>query len=386
MSTPADLEQEQLILDSVGRFLDREVKPHVHALEHDDIYPAAIVEGMKALGLFGATIGADYGGLGLSASTYAKIVETVSTMWMSLAGIFNSHLIMAAAVERFGTQAQKESFLPRFATGELRGGLALTEPDCATDRQAIRTTARREGNRGYVINGTKTWISNGIYGQIFALLVKTDLTAEPRHRGMSLFLAEKGAGFTVSKKLEKLGYKGLDSAELIFSDYEVPADRLIGGAEGRGLQHALSGLELGRINVAARGVGVAKAALDEALRYAQGRKGCGQPIAQHQAIQLKLADMATRTEAARLLVHRAAEMYDRGDRCDMEAGMAKLFASEAAVTCSMESMRIHGGYGYSKEFMVERLYRDAPLLVIGEGTNELQRIIIARQLIARNKV
>src|SRR4030081_1642713 len=263
MSTPADLEQEQLILDSVGRFLDREVKPHVHALEHDDIYPADIVEGMKALGLFGATIGADYGGLGLSASTYAKIVETVSTMWMSLAGIFNSHLIMAAAVERFGTQAQKESFLPRFATGELRGGLALTEPDCGTDLQAIRTSARRQGNEGYVVNGTKTWISNGIYGQIFALLVQTDPAAEPRHRGMSLFLAEKGPGFTVSRKLEKLGYKGIDSAELVFADYEVPADRLIGGAEGRGLQHALSGLEFGRINVAARGVGVAKAAPEE---------------------------------------------------------------------------------------------------------------------------
>jgi alkylation response protein AidB-like acyl-CoA dehydrogenase len=389
--TNSDTEQEQLILDSVGRFLDREVKPHVHALEHDDIYPAEIVEGMKALGLFGATIGADYGGLGLSATTYARIVETVSTVWMSLAGIFNSHLIMAAAVERFGTPAQKESFLPRFATGELRGGLALTEPDCGTDLQAIRTTARRAinqvgGNQDYVINGTKTWISNGIYGQIFALLVKTDPAAEPRHRGMSLFLAEKGPGFTVSKKMEKLGYKGLDSAELVFADYEVPADRLIGGAEGRGLQHALSGLELGRINVAARGVGVAKAALDEAISYSQIRKTFGKPICEHQAIQLKLADMATQVEAARLLVDRAAQAYDKGERCDMEAGMAKLFASEAAVTVSLESMRIHGGYGYSKEFTVERLYRDAPLLVIGEGTNEMQRIIIARQLIARNKL
>jgi alkylation response protein AidB-like acyl-CoA dehydrogenase len=391
MSAPADLEQEQLILDSVGRFLDREVKPHVHALEHDDIWPAEIVEGMKALGLFGATIGVDHGGLGLSASTYARIVETVSTVWMSLAGIFNSHLIMAAAVERFGTPAQKESFLPRFATGELRGGLALTEPDCGTDLQAIRTTARRAinqagGNQDYVINGTKTWISNGIHGQIFALLVKTDPNVEPRHRGMSLFLAEKGPGFTVSKKLEKLGYKGIDSAELVFADYQVPADRLIGGAEGRGLQQALGGLELGRINVAARGVGVARAALDEAISYSQIRKTFGKPICEHQAIQLKLADMATQVEAARLLTERAAQAYDKGERCDMEAGMAKLFASEAAVNVSLEAMRIHGGYGYSKEFTVERLYRDAPLLVIGEGTNELQRIIIARQLIARNKV
>jgi alkylation response protein AidB-like acyl-CoA dehydrogenase len=382
----ADSEQDRLILDSVERFLEREVKPHVHALEHDDIYPEEIVAGMKALGLFGATIGTDYGGLGLSATTYARIVERVSRVWMSLSGIFNSHLIMAAAVERFGTAAQKRQFLPRFASGELRGGLALTEPDCGTDLQAIRTTARRHGNDAYIVNGTKTWISNGIHGQIFALLVKTDPTAEPRHRGMSLFLAEKGPGFTVGRKLEKLGYKGIDSAELVFDDYAIPADRLIGGQEGRGLQHALGGLELGRINVAARGVGVAQAALDEAVRYSQVRKTFGKPICEHQAIQLKLADMATQVEASRLLVERAARAYDRGERCDMEAGMAKLFASEAAVTVSLEAMRIHGGYGYSKEFIVERLYRDAPLLVIGEGTNELQRIIIARQLIARNKV
>src|SRR3954464_10635394 len=386
MRMSADAEQDRLILDSVGRFLEREVRPHVHALEHDDVYPEEIVEGMKALGLFGATIGVDYGGLGLSATTYAKIVETVSTVWMSLSGIFNSHLIMAAAVERFGTPAQKQQFLPRFATGELRGGLALTEPDCGTDLQAIRTTARRQGNEGYLINGTKTWISNGIHGQIFALLVKTDPAAEPRHRGMSLFLAEKGPGFTVSGKLEKLGYKGIDSAELVFEDYEIRADRLIGGQEGRGLQHALGGLELGRINVAARGVGVAEAASDEAVRYSQVRKTFGKPICEHQAIQLKLADMATQVEAARLLVDKAAAAYDRGERCDMEAGMAKLFASEAALENATEAMRIHGAYGYSKEFPVERYYRDAPLMCIGEGTNEMQRIIIAKQLIERNRV
>ncbi|HUJ97386.1 MAG TPA: acyl-CoA dehydrogenase family protein [Stellaceae bacterium] len=378
-------EQDALILDSVRRFLDREVKPHVHQLEHDDIYPEEIVAGMKALGLFGATIAAEYGGLGLSTTTYARIVELVSTVWMSLSGIFNSHLIMAAAVQRFGAEAQKRHFLPRFASGELRGGLALTEPDCGTDLQAIRTTARRDGDH-YRINGTKTWISNGIHGQCFALLVKTDPAAQPRHRGMSLFLAEKGPGFAVSRKLEKLGYKGIDSAELVFSDYRIPADRLIGGSEGLGLKHALGGLELGRINVAARGVGVAQAALDQAVAYSQVRKTFGKPICEHQAIQLKLADMATQVRAARLLVQDAARAYDRGERCDMEAGMAKLFASEAAVSCSLESMRIHGGYGYSKEFTVERLYRDAPLLVIGEGTNELQRIIIARQLIERNPV
>jgi len=376
---------DEMILDSVARFLQRDVKPYVKQLEHDDEYPAEVVERMKELGLFGATIPAEYGGLGLSCTTYAAIVEAVSTVWMSLSGIFNSHLIMAAAVQRFGTAEQRQAFLPRFATGELRGGLALTEPDCGTDLQAIRTTAQRDGAE-YVVNGTKTWISNGIYGQCFALLVKTDLDAAPRHRGMSLFLAEKGPGFTVSRKLEKLGYKGIDSAELVFQDYRIPASRLIGGAEGRGLQHTLGGLELGRINVAARGVGVAQAALNEAVSYSQLRKTFGKPICQHQAIQTKLGDMATQVQAARLLVESAAQAYDRGDRCDMEAGMAKLFATEAAVNVSLESMRIHGGYGYSTEFTVERLYRDAPLLVIGEGTNEMQRIIIARQLIERNPV
>ncbi|MEO9189573.1 MAG: acyl-CoA dehydrogenase family protein [Acetobacteraceae bacterium] len=376
---------DAMILDSVARFLQRDVKPYVRQLEHDDTYPAEIVERMKELGLFGATIPAEYGGLGLGCTTYAKIVEAVSTVWMSLSGIFNSHLIMAAAVQRFGTAEQKQTFLPRFASGELRGGLALTEPDCGTDLQAIRTTARRDG-ADYIINGTKTWISNGIYGQCFALLVKTDPDAAPRHRGMSLFLAEKGPGFTVSRKLEKLGYKGIDSAELVFQDYRIPAGRLIGGAEGRGLQHTLGGLELGRINVAARGVGVAQAALNEAVSYSQFRKTFGKPICQHQAIQTKLGDMATLVQAARLLVENAAQAYDRGERCDMEAGMAKLFATEAAVNVSLESMRIHGGYGYSTEFTVERLYRDAPLLVIGEGTNEMQRIIIAKQLIARNPV
>ena len=376
---------DALILDAVEAFLARDVSPHVHALEHEDIYPEAIVAQMRELGLFGATIAAAYGGLELSCATYADIVERIARVWMSLTGIFNSHLIMAAIVQRSGTEAQKQAFLPRFATGELRGGLALTEPDCGTDLQAIRCTARRDGET-YVVNGTKTWISNGIHGSCFALLVKTDLDAEPRHHGMSMLLAEKGTGFTVSRKLHKLGYKGIDSAELVFQEYRVPAERLIGGIEGRGLQHALSGLELGRINVAARGVGIAQAALEASLRYAQLRKTFGKPIAQHQAIQLKLADMATRTEAARLLTLRAAELYDRGDRCDMEAGMAKLFATETALENATEAMRVHGSYGYSTEFPIERLYRDAPLLVIGEGTNELQRIIIARQLVARNPV
>jgi len=292
---------------------------------------------------------------------------------------------MAAAVQRFGTEEQKQSYLPRFATGEIRGGLALTEPDCGTDLQAIRTSAKRDGD-DYIINGTKTWISNGIYGQCFALLVKTDPDAEPRHRGISLFLAEKTEGFKVSKKLEKLGYKGIDSAELIFEDYRVPADRLISGEEGSGLKHALAGLELGRINVAARGVGVAKASLDASIAYSQLRKTFGKPICQHQSIQIHLANMATRVEAARLLTQSAARAYDRGERCDLEAGMAKLYSTEAAISNSMDAMRVHGGYGYSKEFDIERYYRDAPLLAIGEGTNEIQRMVIARQLIERNPI
>lgn len=378
-------DQDRMILESIDRFLERDVQPHVHALERDDVWPADIVEQMREMGLFGATIGTDYGGLGLSCATYATIVERVSRVWMSLTGIFNSHLIMAAAVERFGTDEQKSNWLPRFASGELRGGIALTEPDCGTDLKAIRTAARPDGD-DYLVNGTKTWISNGIHAHILAVLVKTDMAADPPHRGISLFLIEKGPGFSVSRKLEKLGYKGIDSAELSFQDCRVPAQNLIGGVPGKGFGMIMAGLELGRINVAARGVGIAQAALDEAVRYAQIRKTFGKPICEHQAIQLTLAEMATRTEAARLLVDSAANAYDRGQRCDMEAGMAKYFATEAAVTNSMDSMRVHGGYGYSKEFTVERLYRDAPLLTIGEGTNELQRIIIARQLIARNPV
>lgn len=376
-------EQDADILAAIDKWLAREVKPHVRRFDHADAYPHEMVEQMKALGLFGATIPTDYGGLGLSATTYARIVERIAEVWMSLTGIFNSHLIMAACVARQGTQAQKESFLPRFATGELRGGLALTEPDAGTDLQAIRIRAVRDGDH-YVVNGAKTWISNGVEGSCFALLVKTDAAAEPRHKGMSMFLAEKGPGFTVSKKLEKLGYKGIDSAELVFEDYRIPADRLIGGVEGQGLQAALGGLELGRINVAARGCGLASAALKDSVRYSQIRKTFGKPICQHQAIQLKLGEMATRLQAARLLTYDAARAYDGGERCDMEAGMAKYFASEAAVENSLEAMRIHGGYGYSKEYDVERYYRDAPLMCIGEGTNEIQRMIIAKELIARN--
>ena len=379
-----DPEEERAILDAIQKWLDKDVRPYAAKLEHDDVWPAEMVEQMKAFGLFGAVIDPKWGGLGLSASTYAKIVARISEVWMSLTGIFNSHLMMAILVEKYGTDEQKARWLPRFVTGEVRGGLALTEPDAGTDLAGIRTRARLAGDR-YIVNGTKTWISNGIQGSAFAVLVKTDPDAQPARKGLTMFIMQKGPGFSVSRKLEKLGYKGIDSAELVFQDFEVPAaDRL--GAEGQGFYLAVSGLELGRINVAARGVGIAKAALDESVRYAQLRKTFGRPICEHQAIQLKLGEMATRVEAARLLVESAAAAYDTGQRCDMEAGMAKYFATEAAVENSLEAMRIHGGYGYSKEYPIERLYRDAPLLCIGEGTNEMQRIIIARQLIERNRI
>ncbi len=377
--------EETMILDSVDKFLERDVRPVARELEASDTYPQAIVDRMIELGLFGATISTEYGGLGLSATTYASIIERISAVWMSVSGIFNSHLIMAAAVQRFGTERQKKHYLPRFASGELRGGIGLTEPDCGTDLQGIRTQAVGEDDH-YVVNGAKTWITNSAEGGILAVLVKTDPRAEPAHRGMSLLLIEKGPGFNVVRKLDKLGYKGIDTAELLFEDCKVSRDNLVGEEEGRGLQQILSGLELGRINIAARGVGIARACLDESIAYAQVRKSFGKPICEHQAIQLKLANMATRVEAARLLTESAAQAYDSGGRCDMEAGMAKLYASEAAISNSVDAMRIHGAYGYSREFNIERYYRDAPLLAIGEGTNELQQIIISKQLVARNKV
>ena len=376
-----DEESERLVLDAVTRFLERDVAPYAQALERKDEYPHEIVEKMRVLGLFGATVGERYGGMGLPAVTYARIVEKVSAVWMSISGIFNSHLIMCAAIERFATEALKEHYLPRLARGELRGGIALTEPDCGTDLQAVRTRAVREGDR-YVINGTKLWITNAVEGNVLLVLVKTDPDTTPRHRGMSLLVVEKSSGYE-SRKLEKLGYRGVDTGEVVFVDAGTPVENLVGEAEGRGLQQILSGLALGRINVAARGVGVADAALHAALRYAQERKTFGEPISNHQAIQLKLADMATRVEAARLLTERAARVYDLGERCDLEAGMAKLAASEAAMENSAEALRVHGAYGYSPENLVERYYRDAPLLAIGEGTNELQRIIIARQLVQK---
>jgi len=384
-ATSFDENDEVPLLDAIDKWIERDLRPIVKEYDHADRYPTHIVEQMRELGLFGATVSQEYGGLGLPATTYAKLVMRVSSVWMSITGIFNSHLMLALAIEKFGTPAQKAQWLPKIASGEIRGGLALTEPDAGTDLQGIRMTARRDGDH-YVINGTKTWITNGAEGSCVALLVKTDPGAEPRHKGMSLFIAPKMAGFTVGRRLDKLGYKSIDSVELVFDDYRVPADHLIGGVEGQGFYQVTGGLELGRINVAARGVGIAEGALQLATAYAQTRKTFGKPICEHQAIQLKLGEMATRARAARLLTLDAAAAFDRNERCDMEAGMAKYFASEAALENSIESMRIHGAYGYSKEYDIERLYRDAPLTVIGEGTNEIQRVIIAKQWLKRNPV
>jgi alkylation response protein AidB-like acyl-CoA dehydrogenase len=384
-AAPNDASEEAQLLDMIERWTERELRPIVREYDHADRYPDHIVEQMRELGLFGATVGPEYGGLGLPASTYAKIVMTISSVWMSITGIFNSHLMLALAIEKFGTPEQKARWLPRIASGEIRGGLALTEPDAGTDLQGIRMTARRDGD-DYIINGTKMWITNGAEGSCFAMLVKTDPDARPRHAGMSLFIAPKKEGFTVGRKLKKLGYKSIDTAELVFENYRVPRDHLIGGVEGQGFYQATGGLELGRINVASRGVGIAEGALKLATQYAQVRKTFGKPICEHQAIQLKLGEMATRARAARLLTLDAAAAFDRGERCDMEAGMAKYFASEAALENSIEGMRIHGAYGYSSEYDIERLYRDAPLTCIGEGTNEMQRIIISKQLVKRNPV
>ena len=382
MTNDANDNESALILDAVDKFLEKDVAPYVREFESEDKYPQAIADKLAELGMFGATISPEYGGLGIDIKTYSKIVERVSKVWMSVSGIFNSHLIMAAAVERFGNEEMKREYLPKFATGEIRGGIALTEPDAGTDLQGIRMRAVKDGD-DYVIDGTKTWITNSVQGLMLAVLVKTDPEASPPHNGMSLILVPKSAGFKASK-LKKLGYRGIDTGEVQFDGVRVPQSHLIGDVEGRGLQQILAGLELGRINVASRGVGVADAALQDSLVYAKERKTFGKPICEHQAIQLKLADMATRVHAARRLVEDAAIAYDTGERCDMEAGMAKLFATEAAMENAAEAMRIHGAYGYSTEYNVERYYRDAPLLCIGEGTNEMQRVIISKQLVERS--
>jgi len=384
-------EDELTILDMINKWVENEVRPIAKEYDHEDKYPHHLVEQMKELGLFGATIGQEYGGMGLPASIYAKIVMKVASAWMAPGGIFNSHLIQAAAIERCGTQAQKDRFLHRMVTGEMRGGIALTEPNAGTDLQAIRTLAVRDGD-DYIINGAKTWITNSLNGNSLAVLVKTDSNAEPAHKGTSLFIIETKdglgnikPGITISK-MKKLGYRAIDTCEVVFEDVRVPAANLIGEQEGNGFLQTVGGLELGRINVAARGAGIAQGATELAVKYAQARETFGKPICKHQAIQLKLGEMATQVEAARLLIEQAAAKYDAHERCDMEAGMAKYFGSEAGVYCASEAMRIFGGYSYSVEYDIERYYRDAMLMCIGEGTNEMQRIIIAKQLIERHKI
>ncbi|HYT33488.1 MAG TPA: acyl-CoA dehydrogenase family protein [Ktedonobacteraceae bacterium] len=385
MEMPLDADK-QLIIAEVRRFVDREVIPVARKLEHEDSYPFELVEKLKQLGIFSATIPEAYGGLGFDFATYAQIVEELARGWMSLAGIVNTHALVAYMIAAHGTEEQRQRFLPLLAEGTKRGGLCISEANAGSDVQAITMTAAHH-NEEYIINGAKLWVTNGVHASVFAVLARTNAAARPPHRGMSVFLVEKGtAGLTVSRTFEKLGYKGVETAELVFDEVQVPATNLLGGREGEGFKHAMSGLEVGRINVAARAVGLAQAAFNDAIIYAQQRTAFGKPIAQHQAIQLKLADMATKIEAARLLLQKAARKKDRGERCDLEAGMAKLFASEMCQEVTLDALRIHGGFGYTKEFNVERYYRDAPFMLVGEGTSEIQRLLIARHLLERYKV
>jgi alkylation response protein AidB-like acyl-CoA dehydrogenase len=374
-------ESEQL-LEVLGRWLHRDVAPAVNRIEHADEYPEKFVEQMREFGLFGATIPVEYGGMGLGATEYAAVVELISTVWMSLTGVINSHLMMAELIVRYGTEQQRLTWLPKLADGGMRGGLALTEPEAGSDLQAIRTTAERRGDN-YVLRGAKTWITNAYRGNCLAVLAKTDPSASPAHRGMSMFVLQRSDGYEVVRTLSKLGYKGVDTAEFTLDDVLVPADRIIGETPGHGFKQTVGVLELGRINVAARGVGIASAAFEAALRYAGQRSTMGKTIGQHQSIQIMLADMACQTAASRLLVRQAAEAFDAKERCDVEAGMAKLVASEAALSNAISAMRIHGAYGYSTEFEIERYFRDAPLLCIGEGTNEILRLVIAKGLLGR---
>lgn len=388
MTTTVDsTEVRNQIIALVRDFVRREVEPIAQEYDNEDIYPQQLIEPMREMGLFGITIPEEYGGLGLDHTTFATIFEELSRGWMSVSGIIGTHHVLAHIVANFGTDYQKEEFLPRLASGALRGGLALTEPDAGSDVQNGKTTARKDGEE-YVINGTKMFITNAEYGNVFAVMTKTDPNAQPRHRGMSCFIVEKpNPGIRVGQHLDKLGYRGLDSSELIFDNCRVGSETLVGGVEGQGFKQVMAGLETGRINVAARAVGVATAAFDAAIKYAQQREAFGKPISQHQAIQIKLAEMATKIQAARLLTYDAAAKKDAGqERVDLEVGMAKLFASEVCGEVAMEAMRIHGGYGYIKDFNVERYYRDAPLMIIGEGTNEIQQLLIARRLLERNAV
>jgi alkylation response protein AidB-like acyl-CoA dehydrogenase len=378
-------EHEQAIVALVRSFVDAEVLPVVDELEHADAYPAELIEGMKGLGVYGLCVPPPYGEVQVSTACFARVTEELARGWMSLAGAMGGHSVVAQLLAEHGTAEQKERYLPRLATGELRATMALTEPDGGSDLQALRTTATRKGD-AYVVDGAKTWISNGARAGLVALLCKTDVAADPPHRGISILLLEPADGYEVSKPLQKLGYKGVEAVELSFDGCRVPADRLLGGAEGRGFPQMMRGLEVGRIQVACRALGVARAAFEDSLAYAQQREAFGQPIWQHQAIGHYLADMATKLEAARGLVLAAAERFDAGERADLEAGMAKLFASEVCLEITQLAVRIHGGHGYSKEYRVERYFRDAPLMVVGEGTNEIQRNVIVRELVRRGGI
>ena len=375
--------EEQSVVDTVRDFVDRDVRPVVRELEHADTYPAALIDRMKRLGVFGLAVPESYGGSPVSMSCYVGVTEQLARGWMSLAGAMGGHTVVAKLLVTFGTDEQKQRYLPAMATGEVRATMALTEPGGGSDLQAITTTARRDGD-GYRVNGTKTWISNARRSRLIALLCKTDPTATPRHTGISILLVEHGDGLTVSRDLPKLGYKGVETCELSFDDHRASADALLGGVEGRGFAQMMTGLETGRIQVAARALGVGQAAFDDALRYARERESFGKPIWQHQSIGNYLANMATKLTAARQLVLYAADRHDAGERCDLEAGMAKLFASETAMEIALDAVRVHGGYGYSTEYDVERYFRDAPLMIVGEGTNEIQREVITRQLVARS--
>ncbi|MFE2021792.1 acyl-CoA dehydrogenase family protein [Streptomyces sp. NPDC059499] len=373
---------ERLIVGTVQEFVDKQVKPVVRELDHTNTYPEALIEHMKEMGIFGLAVPEEFGGTPVSTPCYVLIAEELARGWMTLTGAMGGHTVVAKLLQIYGTQEQKERYLPRMATGEVRATMALTEPGGGSDLQAMRTVARRDGD-GYVIDGSKTWITNSRRSQLIALLCKTDPQAEPKHRGISILLVEHGPGLTVSRDLPKLGYKGIESCELVFDEYRAGADSVLGGVDGKGFGQMMKGLETGRLNVAARALGVGRAALEDSLRYAQERESFGQPIWQHQSVGNYLADMATSLTAARQLTLHAAREADAGRRIDMEAGMAKLFASETAMQIALNAVRIHGGYGYSTEFDVERYFRDAPLMIVGEGTNEIQRNVIARQLISR---
>jgi alkylation response protein AidB-like acyl-CoA dehydrogenase len=396
-SEQTDIQRD--ITEMVRQFVDEQIIPNAEHYDHEDSFPEPIVEQMKELGLFGVTIPEEYGGMGLDLTTYAMIVEELSRGWISISGVVNTHFIGSYLLMKFGTDEQKDHFLPKMASGEIRAAFSLSEPEVGSDVQGIKATAKKGEDGLWELNGQKMWVTNGLGSGVVFVLMKTDPTAEPPYKGMTCFITEKEpwkeanegdyAGLTIPPKIKKMGYKGVESTELVYDGYRCPPERVLGGEEagvGQGFVQMMDALEVGRVNVAARGVGIAQRALELALRYSQERKTFGKPIAQHQAIQFKLADMATKVEAARLVTRKAARLKDAGERSDLEAGMAKLLASETGKECVEECFRVHGGYGYSKEYEVERLYRDAPLLLIGEGTSEIQRMVIGKKLLQRHKI